>query len=158
MKKLVECVRKLKNAEITTYIMRLELSNLKSKLEFIDVPTLRSALRNAQTVYESELDVLASLLQMFTPAHFRMGGVDVDRTMGRQLQDVMNARAEKEGAYDRWWRGSKRAKDLENLIKNAEEELTNLEAVEQLIREDLHAPVVEMAQVWTRSKLRANSV
>ena len=153
MDELVECVKRLEYAEIRTYIMELELGNLKSELAFIDVPTLRFALRHAQTKYETELSALANLLHHFTPARFRRGGVDVDRTMGRQLQDAMNAKAEKEGAYDQWWRGTRRVANLEKMIKNAEVELANIVAVEHMVREDCHAPVVELARVWTRSML-----
>ena len=155
MDELVESVRRLENAEIRTFIMILELQNMKHELEFIDVPALRFALRHAQTVYETELDVLANLLQQFTPARFRRGGVDLDRTMGRQLQDALLAREEKELAYDRWWRGTRRAKNLEGMIRTAEEELANLKAVEQICREDCHGPVVELARVWTRCKLES---
>ena len=130
MDELVESVGRLHDAEMGTLIMRLELGNLKAELNFIDIPGLRVALTEAQEAYENELDALASILQLFTPARLRRGLTDVDRRVGRQLQDVMYARQEKEGAHKRWWRGTRRAQNVRNMIRLAEEELASLIAVE----------------------------
>ncbi|KAG0596132.1 hypothetical protein M758_UG227100 [Ceratodon purpureus] len=93
-------------------------------------------------------------IQRFTPARYRHGGADFDRTLREQLKDVMKAQEQKDGAYNRWWRATRRLANLHNMIKTAEEEFENLMAVEQMCREVCHAPMVELARVWTTSKLQ----
>ena len=130
MDQLVESVERLLHAETGTMVMKLELANLQYELQTIDVPALRAELRDAQEEYESELDVLSNLLNLFAPTRYRRGVIDVDRRLGSALQDVMTARAGKEIAFNRWRRGKQRAENLKNLISNAEAELVNVQAVE----------------------------
>ncbi|KAG0615161.1 hypothetical protein M758_5G020000, partial [Ceratodon purpureus] len=127
MDELVESVRRLQKAETDTLVMRLDLACLRAEINHIDV--------------------LYNILQLFTPARPRRGQADVDRRVGRHLRDVMNAKEWKEGAYKRWWRGKRRAESVRNQIRIAEEEFANLEAVEQLIREDCYGPIVQLARV-----------
>ena len=141
----MESVERLHHAETSTLVVRLELANLRYELQYIDAPALREALRDAQAKYEAQLDILANLLQLFTPARYRRAGIDVDKTMGRQLQDVMNAREEKKRAYYRWWRGTRQAENLRSFISVAEAELLSLQAVEHITREDCYAPMVQLA-------------
>ncbi|KAG0620373.1 hypothetical protein M758_4G211100 [Ceratodon purpureus] len=157
MEQLVESVEKLLHAETGTMVMRLELANLQYELQTIDVPALREELRDAQEEYEQELDVLSNLLNLFAPTRYRRGVIDVDRRLGRALQDVMTARAGKEIAFNRWRRGKLRAENLTNMISAAEAELVNVQAVEQITREDCYAPILELARVYTSSRSRANS-
>ncbi|KAG0592606.1 hypothetical protein KC19_1G266400 [Ceratodon purpureus] len=157
MEQLVESVEKLLHAETGTMVMRLELANLQYELQTIDVPALREELRDAQEEYEQELDVLSNLLNLFAPTRYRRGVIDVDRRLGRALQDVMTARAGKEIAFNRWRRGKLRAENLTNMISAAETELVNVQAVEQITREDCYAPILELARVYTSSRSRANS-
>ena len=157
MDALVECVDRLVHAETSSMVVRLELSNHKYELQYIDVPALREALTDAQDAYESELDVLSNILNLFRPTRYRRGVIDVDKRIGRALRDVLNAKAEKESAFNRWIRGSRRAANLRNLITTAEAELVSLEKVEQLVREDCYAPIVELARVWTNSRPRVIS-
>ena len=149
MDELVESVRRLQKAETDTLVMRLDLACLKAEINHIDVRGLENALEDAHEAYESELDVLYNILQLFTLARPRRGQADVDRRVGRHLRDVMNAKEWKEGAYKRWWRGKRRAESVRNQIRIAEEEFANLKAVEQLIREDCYGPIVQLARVWT---------
>ncbi|KAG0575010.1 hypothetical protein KC19_VG310700 [Ceratodon purpureus] len=152
MDELVESVRRLANAEIETLILRLEVRNLRSEINETDVLGLRDALTDAQETYESELDALANILQLFNPARRRRGLTDVERRVGRHLRDVINEKEEKEEATKRWWRGTRRVQSVQHQIRIAEEELANLEAVEQLTREDCYAPIVHLARVWTYAK------
>ena len=69
----------------------------------------------------------------------------------------MNAKEEKERAFNIWYRGSRRAEKLRNLITVSLVELENLEAIEQLTREDCYGPIVHLAQVWTSCKARTNN-
>ena len=152
MDELVECVRRLATAEMNTLIMTLDIQVLKAELNSIDVPALKEALTDAQEAYESELDVVANILQLFTPARPRHELTNVDRRVGRHLRDVTNAKDAKEEATKRWWRGTRRAQSLQNQIRVAEVELVSLEAVEQLTREDCYAPIVALAHGWTGCK------
>ncbi|KAG0574945.1 hypothetical protein KC19_VG304600 [Ceratodon purpureus] len=108
MDKLVRSVRRLQHAKMEALIMRLDLACLRAEVNSIDVPGLRDSLRDAQETYEKELDRLANILPLITPARLRRGLADVDRTVGRQLQDVISARHEREEAQKRWWRSSHR--------------------------------------------------
>ena len=158
MDELVESVRRLATAEMNTLIIRLDIQVLKAELNSVDVPALGEALIDAQEAYESELDVLANILQLFTPARPRRGMTDVDRRVGRHVRDVMDTKNAKEEATKRWWRGTRRSQSLQNQIMVAEVELANLEAVEQLIREDCYAPIIDLARGWTGCKaVRRNS-
>ena len=149
MDELVDRVRKLENAQMGSLISRLELQNLRSEVDSIDVPQLRSAVINAQDAYDAQIDVLSNLLVLLKTARYRRSHLEVDRTVGKHLQDVMNARLEREGAYNRWWRGTQRIQHLRSMISKSEEELTGYEAVEQKAREECYAPVVELARVWS---------
>ncbi|KAG0572132.1 hypothetical protein KC19_VG071200 [Ceratodon purpureus] len=114
---------------------------------------LWEALTDAQEAYESELDVLANILQLFTPARPRRGLTHVDKRLGRHLRDVMNAK-EEEGAAKRWFRWTQRVKNVAKMIKVAEEELASLKAVEQFTRQDCYALIVDLARIWTSFKTR----
>ncbi|KAG0571065.1 hypothetical protein KC19_6G208500 [Ceratodon purpureus] len=153
MEELVKSVDRLLHAETGTFVVRLELSNMKYELQLLerDEPVLREALQDAQEEYENELDVLSNLLQLFAPTRYRRGVIDVDMRLGRQLDDVINARREKEGAFNRWYRGHRRAESLRHLIRVSEAELESLVAVEQVTREDCYTPIIELARVWTTS-------
>ena len=157
MDQLVESVERLLHAETGTMVMRLELANLKYELSTIDVPALREAVIDAREEYESELDVLSNLLNLFAPTRYRRGVIDVDRRIGRALQDVTVAKAEKEAALNRWRRGKSRVSNLTNMINTAEAELVNVLAVEQLTREDCYAPIIELAKTWTSCRRGANN-
>ncbi|KAG0598093.1 hypothetical protein M758_12G045400 [Ceratodon purpureus] len=158
MDDLVGCVERLLHAETTTFVVRLELNNMRFELHLLEAkePILREAMRDAQEEYENELDVLGNLLQMFAPTRYRRGVIDVDRRLGRQLSDVMNARQEKESAFNRWYRGHRRLETLRHLILVSEAELKSLEAVEQITREDCYQPIIELARVWTDSRATVN--
>ena len=158
MDELVESVDRLLHAETSSLVVRLELANMKYELQSIDVSALRDAARDAQEEYEHELDVLSNLLNLFAPTRYRRGVIDVDRRLARQLQDVMDAKQEKEGAFNRWWRGNRRAENLRDMIRVAEEELVSLEIVEKVTREDCHAPIIELARVWTSSRLGVSNL
>ncbi|KAG0619701.1 hypothetical protein M758_4G158300 [Ceratodon purpureus] len=155
MEQLVKSVDRLLHAETGTMVMNLEVANLKYELQTINVPALREALGDAQEEYESELDVLSNLLNMFAPTRYRRGVIDVDRRIGRQLQAVMTAKAEKEEAFTRWWRAKRRVENLTNLISVAEAELVSVQAVERIVREDCYGPILELARVWTGSRPQA---
>ncbi|KAG0553726.1 hypothetical protein KC19_12G034300 [Ceratodon purpureus] len=154
MEELVKSVDRLLHAETGTFVVRLELSNMKFELQLLerDEPVFREALHDAQEEYENELDVLYNLLQLFAPTRYRRGVIDVDRRLGRQLDDVIKARREKEGAFNRWYRGHRRAESLRHLIRLSEAELENVMAVEQVTREDCYIPIIELARVWTTSR------
>ena len=153
----MESVRKLENAELGTLITRLELRNLRYEVDSIDVPALISALRVAQEAYDDELDVLGDIIVLFKTARFRRSQLQVDITVGKQLQDVMDARREKFRAQNLWWRGSQRVEHLNSMINKAEEELLRLKAVEQAAREECYAPMVELARVWTRCRIEGSN-
>ena len=76
--------------------------------------------------------------------------------MERQLDDVMDARQEKERAFNRWYRGHRRLETLRHLICVSEAELKSLEAVEQITREDCYQPIIELARVWTSNRPQIN--
>ena len=155
MEELVASVRRLHRAQHFTWITGLDLKNFRGELQYLDVPGLRTELTEAQEAYESELDVLTSLLVMHTPARrLRRGGISGDRSMGRQLQDVMRARAEKERAFQRWWAGSRRADVLRDSISEAERELAVLEERERSAMRDCHSPIVQLAQAWASCRPR----
>ena len=122
---------------------------MRAEVNSINIPGLRDTLRDTQETYENELDNLANILQLFTPARFRRGITDVDRRVERELDLAITARAEKEKATKCWWRDTRRVLNLQNMIKVAEEEPTSLQAVEQLTRDDCYCPIVELARVWT---------
>lgn len=149
----MKSVKKLGNAEMGSLISRLELQNLRAEADFIDVPELRSDFRIRQEAYDAKLDVLANLLVLVKTARFRRSQVDVDRSVGSQLQDVMNARVDKERSFNLWWRGTQRLQHLRGMIKTAEEELATLVELEQKAREECHAPIVELARVWTSCRV-----
>ncbi|KAG0588130.1 hypothetical protein KC19_2G218400 [Ceratodon purpureus] len=154
MEELVKCVDRLLHAETGTFVVQLELNNMMFELQLLerDEPVLREALQDAQEEYENELDVLSNLLQMFAPTRYRRGVIDVDRRLGRQLDDVINSRREKEAAFNRWYRGHRRAETLRHLIRLSEAELESLLAVEKVTREDCYTPIIELARVWTSSR------
>ena len=158
MDELVESVDRLLHAETSSLVVRLDLANMKYELQTLDVSALREAARDAQEEYENELDVLSNLLNLFAPTRYRRGVIDVDRRIGRQLQDVMDAKQEKDAAFSRWWRGNRRAENLRDMIRVAEDELLSLEAVEKVTREDCHAPIIELARVWTSSRARVSNL
>lgn len=157
MDRLVESVERLQYAETGTLIVQLELNTLRYEMRSIDPQELREALRDAQEEYENELDVLHNLLSLFAPTRYRRGVIDVDRRLGRQLDDVMAARAAKDDARQRWWRGTSRRETLRELVTQAEAELENLKAVEQLTREDCYEPIVELARVWMSCQPRSQN-
>ena len=156
MEKLVNCVDRLLHAETGTFVVRLELSNMRFELHLLEVeePILQQALSDAQEEYENELDVLGSLLQLFAPTRYRRGVIDVDRRLKKQLDDVMNARQEKEGAFNRWYRGHRRLETLRHQIRVSEAELESLQAVEQITREDCYQPILELARMYTSNRPR----
>ena len=158
MEQLVQSVERLHYAETSTLVIQLELNSLRCELRSIGVPELREDLREAQEEYENELDVLYNLLSLFAPTHYRRGVIDVDRRLGRQLEDVMAARALKEDAFKQWWQASRRADTLRTLISQAETELVSLKAVEQLTREDCYEPIVQLARVWTSCQTRKKNL
>ena len=158
MEELVQSVESLHLAETGTLVLRLELRNHRFELNFIDVPALQEALMFAQEAYESELDVLGNLLQLFAPTRYRRGCINVDRTLSRQLEDVMTAKAEKEGCYKRWKQGTSRAENLRNIITVAETELANHEAVERITGDDCNASIIALARTWTSCRPRSSNL